>query len=416
MKKVFMIAHQFAPMGDSGVQRTSKFVKYLPQFGYEPIIFTVNSKQKLIDQSLSSDIGENIEVIRTRPYDLENSFIGIIGKIIANKILIPDAMWLWYIMTRKRALEYVWRNNIRLIYSTSYPYSCHLIGLYIKRKLPYVKWVADFRDEWTNNPYILDKKYSLVRQRIEKKMERDVAMSCTRFIANTSLMLEAFVADNPIRKKSDVISNGFDADDFSGLNRKKPNNERMIITHLGSIYGRTKPDAFFEALAKGIKNGDINPQKVTTRIIGNYTETLVKRIKKICSYENVMEFMPYIPHEEGIQKLLESDILLFIIGIGKGTEKIYTGKIFEYLYANRPILAMVPDNSVVKNLLIATNTGTICSNENSSDIYSNLVNLYKEWKNDQISHKPNWNKIDEYNRVNLTKKLIRVFKCAMKEE
>ena len=413
MNKVFMITQQFPPIGGSGVQRTSKFVKYLPEMGYEPIVFTVNPKKALVDPSLSEDIGKTVRVIRTKPYEVEGS-MGVIGKLLA-KLMIPDAHYLWHLMTRKQAYKIVLKDEIRLIYSSSYPYSGHLTALYIKKKLPQVKWVADFRDEWTNNPYILDKNYNHIRKRIEKAMERQVALSCDRFIANTPLMLKAFALDNPIEAKSDVIPNGFDQADFDGFNREKPVNDRMIITHSGSMYGRTRPDAFFEALTMGIKKGAIDQEKILIRIVGSYTKKLMDRITALCPYEGVVEFIPYVPHKESIKKLLESDALLFVIGIGQGSEKIYTGKIFEYFYANRPIIGMVPPGSVTEEIIKRTAAGIICSNEDPEDIYPKLIALYKEWEQGELKHQPDWEIINSFDRRSLTKRLTEVFQKAMED-
>ena len=136
MKKVLIIANQFPPMGGSGVQRTAKFVKYLPKFNYDPIVFTIKETQAVKDHSMIQDI-ESTDVLRTKPYSIDqmSGILGILGKIFSRKFLIPDPEWLWYIMSRKKALQYVKDHNIDLIYSTSYPYSDHLMAYFIKKEL-----------------------------------------------------------------------------------------------------------------------------------------------------------------------------------------------------------------------------------------------------------------------------------------
>lgn len=418
MKKVFMIAHQFPPVAGSGVQRTSKFVKYLPEFGYEPIVFTINPLKKNVDKTLEADIDPKTKVIRSKPFSIEqkDGLLGIIGKVIAYKVLMPDHMWLWYRFNRKKALSYVKENNIDLIYSTSSPYSGHLMGLYIKKKLPHIKWIVDFRDEWTNNPYILDKNYNVIRKAIEKRMESQVAYTCDQFITNTPLMLKAFLNDYDIEHKTHVIPNGFDKDDFEGFNRDFPKNEKMNITYSGAIYGRTKPDAFFIALKQAIENKVIDENKLVVKIIGSYSPKLVDRMRTLFPYEKVLSFIPYMPHKESVGKLLEADALLFIIGIGKGSEKIYTGKIFEYFYANRPMVAMVPENSVAGDIIEETNTGKLCGNDDPDSIYKVLVELYEQWEKGQLSHQPNWDEISKYERATLTKKLVGIFDNALSQK
>lgn len=418
MKKVFMIAHQFPPVGGSGVQRTSKFVKYLPELGYEPIIFTIKAEGGKGDHTLQKDIAPGTTVIRTKAYDVESGkgIFELLGKVIGRKILIPDAQWLWYLFGRKKALEYVRDNHIDLIYTTSSPYSGHLMGHYIKKKLKNVQWVADFRDEWTNNPYIQDKHYPALRSKIERKMEEKVAYGCDYFIANTPLMLKSFLGDYDIAHKSFVIPNGYDHDDFQGLDRSPRKNEKFTITYSGSIYGRTKPDAFFEALKQAVDEKSIDPDKVSVKIIGNFTAKLVERMREIFPYDKILEFSPYVPHRESIKKLLESDILLFIIGIGKGADRIYTGKIFEYFYANRPMLAMVPENSVAGDIIEETHTGYLCSNEDPQDIYRVLMQMYGEWEQGISMGQPDWEKIKQYDRRELTNKLVSVFNQALSKQ
>ncbi len=172
MKKVLMVAYYFPPMGGSGVQRTAKFVKHLRSFGYEPVIFTRGiEKVPLRDDSLLKDIPEGIRVIRTRPWDF-TALPGVLsyaGKFISRKVLIPDGERIWQLAARKKAAETVLQENIDLVYTTSSPYSDHLMGLYLKQQFPHIPWVADFRDEWTNNPYLLDNPHPAIRMRIEKR-------------------------------------------------------------------------------------------------------------------------------------------------------------------------------------------------------------------------------------------------------
>lgn len=223
MKKALMIAYQFPPMGGSGVQRTIKFVKYMMDFNWEPVVFTRKiSKMTLKDETLSKDIPSNVKIIRTNAYDLTEfpSLFGLFGKAIARKILIPDGERLWQNFSKEEAVKVIKEEKIDLIYTTSYPYSDHLLGLYLKKKFPNIPWVVDFRDEWTNNPYLLDNPYNPLRMNIERKMEKRVMEVADYLITNTPIMMKNFVDAYPFTKeKFYVIPNGYDKDDFQGLER-----------------------------------------------------------------------------------------------------------------------------------------------------------------------------------------------------
>ncbi|MCX7771937.1 MAG: glycosyl transferase, partial [Clostridia bacterium] len=177
MKKVLMVAYQFPPVGGSGVQRSAKFAKYLPSFDWQPVVLTRDTgKMVLRDESLAKEIPSCTEIIRTSARDLTvlPSVFNKAGKFIAWKLLIPDGEVLWMKKAAREAVKRLQKGDIQAVYTTSYPYSDHLIGLEIKKQYPDLLWLADFRDEWTNNPYLLDKPHPAYRMKKEKAMEREV--------------------------------------------------------------------------------------------------------------------------------------------------------------------------------------------------------------------------------------------------
>ncbi|WP_304943908.1 glycosyltransferase, partial [Vallitalea guaymasensis] len=270
-RKVLMVANQFPPMGGSGVQRSVKFAKYLPEFEWEPIVFTRESNKGLIDESLLQDIPKDLKVIRTKSYDLNElgKPFNLVGKFISRKILIPDGDKIWYEKNKDILLEYIQENDIDVLYTTSYPYSDHLLGLYVKKHMPDLKWVVDFRDEWCNNPYILDMGYSKRRMEKERRMEREVVDNCDYFITNTPLMLKNFLKDYNIEDKSYVIPNGYDEEDFCDLSKDYVKKDKLIITYSGSMYGRRKPDYFLQAVNELINEQKIDKDDILIRFIGN---------------------------------------------------------------------------------------------------------------------------------------------------
>ncbi|WP_273322332.1 glycosyltransferase [Vallitalea guaymasensis] len=413
-RKVLMVANQFPPMGGSGVQRSVKFAKYLPEFEWEPIVFTRESNKGLIDESLLQDIPKDLKVIRTKSYDLNElgKPFNLVGKFISRKILIPDGDKIWYEKNKDILLEYIQGNDIDVLYTTSYPYSDHLLGLYVKKHMPDLKWVVDFRDEWCNNPYILDMGYSKRRMEKERRMEREVVDNCDYFITNTPLMLKNFLKDYNIEDKSYVIPNGYDEEDFCDLSKDYVKKDKLIITYSGSMYGRRKPDYFLQAVNELINEQKIDKDDILIRFIGNIPNKKINEINEAYSLDGVVKYLPYMEHKKSIEKLIESDILLFIIGEGKGAENFYSGKVFEYMNTNRPIIALVPPKGVAADVIRETNTGYISETTNVNNIKDLMLKLYTDWKNNTIQLQPNWDKIKTFERKELTKQLVTIFDKA----
>lgn len=420
MKKVLMVAYSFPPTGGPGVQRSLKFVKYLRNFGWEPVVLTRDIKNmKLKDESLNKDIPEGISITRTNPWELTEleGFLGLAGKFISRKVLIPDGERLWEIFAKSSAVRIIRNDKIDLIYTTSVPYSAHLMGLYLKRKFPDIPWVADFRDEWTNNPYLLDNPHNAVRMNIERRMERKVLINADCLITNTPVMLSNFIENNPdlgLKDKFFCIPNGYDRDDFKIIDTIKPGNKRFTITYTGAFYGRRKPDTFFEALYELIRDGKVDESRVHGKFIGNFKlPQLNKQLEKY-GLERIVEIFSYMDHDECIKHMLQSDALLLIEGGGHGSEAFYTGKVFEYMVTNRPIIAVVPKNGAAAQVIRQTRTGLVSDFDDVKQTKENILTFYNSWLNNESSFSPNYEEIGKYDRKVLTGELVKVFSRAMK--
>lgn len=409
-KKVLMLAYQFPPLGGAGVQRTLKFAKYLPQFGWEPIIYTVEHNKGVVDPTLLEEV-KDVRIIRTKSYDVDQwkKPFHILGKIIARKLLIPDGEWLWYRLNRKRVLSYVKEIQPDVIYSTSYPYSDHLLGRYVKKHFKHIPWVVDFRDEWTKNPYILDMKYSRLRSNIERRMEADVVHHCDYFITNSPFMLDGFMEDYDLKGKSIVIPNGFDITDFEGLDVKETQREKLTITYTGSMYGRRKPDFFLKALNQAIKEKLVDEKDILVQFIGDFSKQNVDKISELIGNPELVKFYPYMEHKKSIEFLMNSDVLLLIVGNDVGDKNFYSGKIFEYINTDKTILGLVPEEGAAAMVINETRTGYAVDAKDIGKIAKSIGQIYRDWKTGTLAVHPNQEAIAQYDRVNLTKTLSRVF-------
>lgn len=412
MKKVLIIANQFPPMGGSGVQRSVKFVKHLRAFGYEPVVLTREvGNMPLKDETLLKDVPEGVKIYRTKAYELPElkGIMRIPGKVLG-KFVVPDTAYFWYKNSRKKALDIIKNEGIDIVYTTSAPYSDHLLGLYIKEKMPDIKWAVDFRDEWTNNPYTLDNPYNSVRTKIEKNMEHTVVTTADMLITNTPVMRENFIKNNAIKGDNFVvIPNGYDVEDFADFDSSvKPENKRLTMVYTGALYGRRKPDNFFKALSELKKEGSIDGDKVLVKLIGNYHKDKLQSQIDSFDLTSSFEIVGYVPHNVCIKHQMAADVLVLIEGSGRGANAFYTGKIFEYMNTNRPVLAVLPEGCAA-DLVKESKIGIVANTDNVAEIKNIIMDYYNKWLEGKLDFTPDRNVIEGFERKKLTEKLAEVF-------
>ncbi|HPU45765.1 MAG TPA: glycosyltransferase [Thermoclostridium sp.] len=412
MKKVLMVAYQFPPLGGSGVQRTAKFAKYLPVYGWKPVVLTRDPyHMQLRDDTLLKDLPAGLEIIKTPSRDLTAlpGPLSRIGKFIAWKVLVPDGEILWMKRALKYALARLGKGDISCLYTTSYPYSDHLMGLEIRKVYPDLPWIADFRDEWTNNPYLLDKPHPPWRAMRERFMERQVLEKADRLIANTPVMKRNFTSLHPdldLEQRMHVIPNGYDDDDFARVGAINPES-RFTITYTGSLYQRRTPDVFLEAAGRLVCSGIIPKESFRIRFIGSMKEGPIRRMIRQNGLEGIVEVLPYMNHRDCIENMLRSHVLLLLEG-GMGSECFYTGKLFEYIRANRTILALVPAKGAAADLIRRTKTGIICDWSDTASVEQGIAELYDRWERGALKLDPNHEEIRKYDRRVLTEKLAGI--------
>ncbi|MGI6085716.1 MAG: glycosyltransferase [Acetivibrionales bacterium] len=414
MKKVLMVAHQFPPVGGSGVQRSAKFAKYLPLYGWESVVFTRDNKKMVLrDESMLKELPENIEIIRTPAYDLTVLpwVFNKVGKFVAWKILIPDGEVLWMKKAVGTCLQRIKKGDIDAVYTTSAPYSDHLFGLEIKKHYPQLWWVADFRDEWTNNPYLIDKPHRLSRMKKEREMEREVLKKADVLVTNTPVMKENFVRLNPgldLETRMHVIPNGFDTEDFEHLGQKKIKNSRFTLTYTGALYGRRKPDLFLEAVGNLVRVEKIQKERILIRFIGSFKRDVLQGLIRLNGLTGTVDTIGYMEHGECLKNMMASDALLLIEGGGPGSEAFYTGKVFEYIQTGNPILAVIPENGAAAGLIRSTGTGLVCDWSDVKAIEKGFLDMYNSWEKDEHIIEPNNEEIARYDRKALTGSLAEL--------
>ena len=381
MKNILLIAYLFPPTGGVGVIRFTKFSKYLAKFGWQPHILTVKKGfYPIEDKSLLEELPAEVKITRVNYFEpafwsKKRYWQSFLAYFLYPKILFPDRQILWFWPAFWRALKIIKEEKIEIIFTTSSPITNHLIGWALK-KFTKVKWVADFRDEWTINPlfYFPNPFFRWGAKIWEKKIVNEA----DQVTSALPKLIEHFYTLCPEKEKFTAITNGFDPDDFSEklLIRKK---KYCQIIYSGSLYPVNRADIFWAAFK------ELNLKNIKVDFIGQ---------KK------------WVSHQESIRSIRKADILLLILTPHQRPAHI-PAKFFEYLAARRPILALVPETTHVAALIKKMGVGEIVDPCDQEGIKNKILNLYHKWqKNSLKNHKVN---IDQFNRKKLTEKLVKIF-------
>ncbi|OGF48528.1 MAG: hypothetical protein A2231_00050 [Candidatus Firestonebacteria bacterium RIFOXYA2_FULL_40_8] len=426
MKKVLVIAYFFPPLGGAGVQRTLKFVKYLPGEGIEPVVLTVkNPSYDAFDEKLLKELSPETKIYRAHSFE-PGRIYNTVKKILPGKkqkskgtdsvyrpgilnrlynfIFIPDDKVCWGLFAFFKGLKIVKREKIEALYSTSMPYSSHIAGLLLK-KVTGLPWIADFRDPWASNTYATP--LTRLHAFLNKKLEELVIKNADAVISVTAPIVDDFKNNYPrYSGKIHLITNGFDPADFENITRKVE--DKFSVIHVGTIYGATRnPSGFLKAFDEFLSTEGVEPEHCRAVFAGNidrFNAGVVEEMKSVLKHKNFLVQIPYIAHEECIKLLYSSSVLLLI----EGEAKSLTGKIFEYLASARPVIALAAENSPVALLIKETGSGEVMDINDTKKIKESLLRLYADFKNSGLPDNKNTALIKRFSRKELTKQLAEI--------
>lgn len=401
MKKLLLIAYFFPPLGGAGVQRTAKFAKYLARLGWQLEVISVEPDRfKLFDASLEQEIDDpNIKVHRLaycEPFCNLNRLPGgwRIRIWLQNWWFFPDLAGGWIHPAIKIAQTICVQNPGITIMTSSAPFSAHLIGKALKQKYQGI-WVADFRDEWTQNPYLsFPTRFHLWRHR---RAEQSVLIGADIVISVTDAITKGLAQIAPRSKAHfETIPNGYDPQDFLELNSS--GQSRFILTHAGTL-NPTRAKLLKTLLNLLKKKDALWESKIHLRFVGagSYREL------NLCGLEWV-DFIDYIPHKEAIRMMCESDLLI----LAEPNPKAFTGKIFEYLRTRRPILGLVHPESPAARLIHDAHAGWIIQPEDIPALHSVLLQCFQAKQTGIAAIQPREEIIRQYSRESQAKRLEEI--------
>jgi glycosyltransferase involved in cell wall biosynthesis len=407
---VLVIAYYFPPMGLSGVQRTLKFVKYLPDFGWNPVVLTTDNKSYYAyDETLLNDIPEGTLVyraseskkqskIKSKPRKFPNYLKQKAGRYLLQIFKQPDTKIHWKKYALAKAEEIIRQHDIKAIFATAPPFTDFLIGKELSEKFD-IPLLIDYRDSWVDNPFhffptMWHKNYNINLEKAVLTMA-EKAFVTTRAAKEQLLMRYRFLSHDDII----ILPHGYDPDDFKN-SKLSTGNRKLTFTHSGLFQDDRTPKYFLKSMNLFLKENKDARQNIEIRFIGLMRTNHLRLIKR---YKlNDVSFLPgYLEHQEAVNHLIESDVLWMTVN-----DTIRTpGKLYEYIGAMKPILYIGPKGPM-SNLVSDTKAGFIADTKNVKEIKSIIENIYKLWRTSTLPTADKTN-ADNYNRKNLTGSMAR---------
>ncbi|MES2746859.1 MAG: glycosyltransferase family 4 protein [Bacteroidota bacterium] len=422
-KKVLIITYYWPPAGGPGVQRWLKFVKYLPDFDIQPIVYVPeNPTYPIVDNDLEKEVSDKAIVLKNKilePYQLAGFFSkkqtkkissGIIPAVkkqsfleriflwIRGNLFIPDARFLWVNPSVSYLIKYLQENEIDTIITSGPPHSLHLIGLQLKKELN-VKWFADFRDPWTTIGYHKALKLSSYANKKHKQLESQILNSADTIIVTSKTTKAEFqlLTSKPI----EVITNGYDVENVT----KQPLDKKFTMAHIGSFLSDRNPTVLWQVLKELIAENTDFATHFELKLIGKVSQEILDTIATF-GLKNHTNNLGYVSHLEAIQHQRKSQVLLLIEINSDETKSIIPGKVFEYLVSERPIVAIGPKDSDFAEIITTTNTGVFFTYDEKERLKKTIQQYFDLYLQQKLQVFPVG--LQQYSRKNLTERLAKL--------
>ena len=426
MKKVLIITYYWPPAGGPGVQRILKFAKYLPEYGWEPIILTIkNGEYPALDETLINEVSPKIKVFRSEakgPFSLYRRFsgdanhqpvpVGIlsqkdlplkkrIAKWVRLNFVIPDAKVGWRKPAIKLGKEIIEQENPDIIFSSSPPPTVHTIAKYLS-KTAHIPWVADLRDPWSKIHYYKNNR-SRITNKLDARMERKTLGKANRITTVSEHFGKLIDVD---KNKLHIISNGYDPKDIKSIRRSASGRESFLMAYVGGLNENRFYPEFFSGLKAFVEEQKLTPKDITLTIAGKMPEKYSQQIHEILEGHVNLDIKGYISHAEAISLMETASTLLLFMEKVDNYEGHIPGKLFEYMASGNYIVGAGPKNGEVQRILQENDSGQICQSE--TEIKQLLEKTYKLWREQKLNS-AHPETLKKYTRKYLTGLLADIF-------
>lgn len=429
LKKVLIVTYYWPPSGGGGVQRWLKFVKYLKNFGWEPIVYVpANPEYPVEDVSLLKDVPKDITILRGKiwePYGFYKKFTGKkkeakiqtaflteektkfhlledIAVWIRGNLFIPDARKFWVKPSVRFLSDFLNHHKIDALVTTGTPHSAHLIGLQLKKKLG-ITWVADFRDSWTNIDFYDALKLGRRADRIHHKMEKTVLEQADAVTVVAPGMVQEF--GEIVNRDYVVITNGYDEEDTLESQAIKPDRTHFTLAHIGSLTKTRNAENLWKVLSElTVENQDF-AEKLEIKNVGKIDGDIVGSMEKN-GLTSLVKRVDYIPHQEVIVEQKKAAVLILLSNHTPNTKLMIQGKLFEYLASGRPIVCIGPPDGDTAKILQHTNCGNVFDFNETKGLKKEILRLFNEFLVGKETAK--CKDVQQFERKNLTEKMAGV--------
>ncbi len=400
-KNVLVITYYWPPAGGPGVQRWLGFIRHLPSFGFFSHVYVPkNPSYPIIDQTLVKELPKQYKLIKkniwepfqiaewfypkTKEYkkgnltNKKNSFLDNLFIAIRGNLFIPDPRVFWVNPSVLYLKKYIKENQITTIITSGPPHSMHLIGLKLKKQLPEINWLADFRDPWTEISY--HKHLNLFEWAKKKhlQLENQVLTNANTVIATSYIDAKNYKLKGA--KNAITITNGYEP---QKINSKidKTKNKKFILSYVGGLEDLRNP-SFFWALLEEILNENREFQNLfILRFVGTISANILQEINtKYKQLVNCVEIINYLPHQLAVEEMQKANALLLCNFMEESAKGIIPGKLFEYLANQTPIFAIGPIGADVEEIIAETQAGFYFSKENRVEAKNYLIELIANWQ------------------------------------
>lgn len=428
-KKVLIITYYWPPSGGSGVQRWLKFVKYLPEFGWHPYVLTPENPSFAIrDASLLTDVNPAADVFRLpiwEPYDIflrlsaalsgskraakptdlvggKRSVFQTIATWIRGNLFLPDPRRFW-IRPATKFLEGLIRDDgIEVIVTTGPPHSMHLIGARLKKKFPSVRWVADFRDPWSQWGLLDSLMTGTLARTIHRRLEAKVLQSADVLVTVTPFYARQFgrLANRHVH----MIPNGYDEDDVKHIQYSQ--STKFIIRHVGIVNERCNPRPFMDALRNLVSADEGFAADLRVEFIGEVHPAFRAEVEADTTLARYTVFTGNIPRDALMQRYGDSSLLLLVLHGYRDAEGYLPGKLFEYIATGFPVLGIGPAAGDAAALLDESGAGIMIEADDTKGVEEYVRDTYAAWKKGELRR--NTSAPTTYSRRALTKRLTEI--------
>jgi len=382
-RRLLLVTYYFPPLGGSGVFRPLRLAKHLPRKGWEVTVLSVSENTRAPkDHSLLREVPPGLRVERTpsaepRTLLIALSKLGLRGLVrrIEPLLMLPDDQRGWVPFAARRAKQLADELEFDAVITTSAPYSAHLVGQRLRRHSG-IPWIADFRDEWTTNPYLRERYPTNWHRNFNRSLEREVLREADRVVCVSRPWLDALhglVPDLP-GKKFVVLPNGYDGEHFPGEPAPRPDRFRIVYT--GVFYGPRSPVPFLQALDLVRERRRIPADELEVVFMGRTGWSDRAAGESPDDSVRIVEQRPYF---ESLEVLRSAAVLLLVIPREGGAGN-HTGKLFPYLASGRPILATAPEPNVAAELIRESRSGVVAPPDDPAAIAAAIESLYEDWK------------------------------------